>query len=164
MDNGQYADEPGPGETGAVRTRSCGRAARSSRAGPGGPQRRRRPGGPFDSRPDHVRDDLARTDTGWYRSDAAPGTRTRPARRPDTAARPAPGPLQQLPWDDDPGNGSQQAGTGPGYGREAGTATGYGAQGDTATEPQGLTGGRPGATGADTTEPPQPTPRSAALR
>jgi len=82
-----------------------------------------------------------------------PGTRTRPARRTDTKARPTPGPPRQLPWDDDPGlYGSQQAGISSGYGSEADTATGYGSQGDTASDPQGLTGGGPGVTGADTTD------------
>ena len=49
------------------------------------------------------------------------------------------------------------AGTGgtapaPGYGREADTATGYSAPGDTASDPRGLAGSRPGATGVDTTD------------
>ena len=40
----------------------------------------------------------------------------------------------------------------PGYGSEADTATGYSAPGDTASDPRGLAGSRPGATGADTTD------------
>ena len=40
----------------------------------------------------------------------------------------------------------------PGYANQADTATGYGSPGDTAADPQGLAGGRPGTTGADTTD------------
>jgi hypothetical protein len=152
MNNGEYADATRPNEVGAVRSPQAAGRDYEVEQGSTGMTRNEGAAAADPSIPGSVNYGTT-SPAGTTGTAPAPGyanqagTAAGYESQADTGTAPSssPGMTTQA-------YGSQQAGTSSGYGSEADTATGYGTQGDTASDPQGLTGGRPGVTGADTTD------------
>ena len=148
MNNGEYADATRPNEAGAVRSPQA--ASRDYEVEQGRTEMtRNQDAAPADpSIPGSVTYDTT-SPAGTAGTAPAPGyanqagTAAGYGSQADTGTAPSSSPGMTTQ-----DYGSQQAGTRSGYGSEADTATGRGTRGDIASDPQGLTGSRPGVTGA----------------